>query len=94
MRRLNLTGKHASSITPAPGPEYPGLGNVGQSNLLSWAGTFGQGLTSLTKGKPLWPSLEILKRVPCFATQLKRLSIQLENTGTQEGDMIAHSATS
>lgn len=53
---MNLTGKHASSITPAPGPDYPGLSNVSQSNLLSWAGTFGQGLTSLTKGKLVFSS--------------------------------------
>ena len=59
MRRMNLTGKHAGSVAPAvTGPEIPGLGNVGQSNLLSWAGTFGQGLTSLTKGQS-----------PCCVTQ-------------------------
>lgn len=49
MRRLNLTGK--SAATPAAVAEVGLPGLAGQSNLLSWAGTFGQGLTSLTKGK-------------------------------------------
>ena len=54
---MNLTGKHAGSVQPAAaGPEYPGLSS--QSNLLSWAGTFGQGLTSLTKG--VWATYHLL----------------------------------
>lgn len=56
MRRMNLTGKSAATTAAAAGAEgggLPGLANVSQSNLLSWAGTFGQGLTSLTKGKSL-----------------------------------------
>lgn len=56
MRRMNLTGKNAgAAVPPSAGPEYPGIGNVSHSNLLSWAGTFGQGLTSLTKGTPPHP---------------------------------------
>lgn len=52
---MNLTGKHAGSVAPAAmNAEYPGLSNVSQSNLLSWAGTFGQGLTSLTKGTSIF----------------------------------------
>ena len=51
MRRMNLTGRGDAPAAPAAGPS--GLaGLAGQSHLLNWADkTFGQGLTSLTKGE-------------------------------------------
>ena len=53
MRRMNLTGKGAAPAAADGVAGLAGLSNVSQSNLLSWAGTFGQGLTSLTKGTQL-----------------------------------------
>ena len=47
---MNLTGKGAAPAAADGVAGLAGLSNVSQSNLLSWAGTFGQGLTSLTKG--------------------------------------------
>ncbi|KAK9829342.1 hypothetical protein WJX72_005270 [[Myrmecia] bisecta] len=48
MRRMKLTGKLASAASEQ---SLPGLATVSQSHLLNWADkTFGQGLSSLTKG--------------------------------------------
>jgi hypothetical protein len=56
-----LQGKAAASASVADGSQAPGLvGSLGhslasQSHLLNWADkTFGQGLTSLTKGMHKW----------------------------------------
>ena len=61
MRRLNLTGRAAAAgdgagpggVSSSGGSTLAGL--AGQSHLLNWADkTFGQGLTSLTKGDRRW----------------------------------------
>ena len=58
MRRMNLMGRaDASGASPAGQPSAL-AGLAGQSHLLNWADkTFGQGLTSLTKGND--PALHI-----------------------------------
>ena len=80
---MNLTGKSASSAM-APGSADGGslgsLGNVSQSNLLSWAGTFGQGLTSLTKGKPCWYSLALSPLVNYCQLRSKDYLLSEQNT--------------
>ena len=55
MRRMNLTGRAAAAAAgeAAGGGGGALAGLAGQSHLLSWADkTFGQGLSSLTKGVP------------------------------------------
>ena len=67
MRRLNLTGRAAAAgdgtgpggVSSSSSSTLAGL--AGQSHLLNWADkTFGQGLTSLTKGKRHWDLWSVL----------------------------------
>ena len=60
---MNLTGKGAAPAAADGVAGLAGLSNVSQSNLLSWAGTFGQGLTSLTKGT--WPGTARRRCMTC-----------------------------
>jgi hypothetical protein len=51
MRRMNLTGRGAAATPASTGGDGALAGLAGQSHLLNWADkTFGQGLSSLTKG--------------------------------------------
>ncbi|KAK9915015.1 hypothetical protein WJX75_003656 [Coccomyxa subellipsoidea] len=51
MRRLNLTGRTGGGAAAGPAGDGALAGLAGQSHLLNWADkTFGQGLSSLTKG--------------------------------------------
>ena len=52
---MNLMGRGDAPAAPSAGPSAL-AGLAGQSHLLNWADkTFGQGLTSLTKGESLRP---------------------------------------